>query len=62
LITIQNYLWGIIILVRFFCLQKKNDHVGKWLTRFCGLHFLPSNEVEDCFVEELMVDAPENEA
>jgi hypothetical protein len=27
-----------------------------------GLPFLPANEVEDCFVEELMADAPENEA
>jgi hypothetical protein len=42
--------------------KEKNDHVGKWLTRFFGLHFLPSNEVDDCFVEELMVDSPENEA
>ena len=42
--------------------KEKNDHVGKWLTTFFGLPFLPPNEVEDCFVEELMADAPENEA
>jgi hypothetical protein len=34
--------------------KEKNDHVGKWLTRFFGLPFLPPNEVEDCFVEELI--------
>ena len=42
--------------------KEKNDHVGKWLIKLFGLPFLPPNEVEDCFVEELMDDAPENEA
>jgi hypothetical protein len=36
--------------------------IGKWLTRFFGLPFLAPDEVEDCFTDDIMSDAPDAEA
>ena len=38
--------------------KDKTTDIGKWLTMFFGLPFLPSNEVEDCFVKYVMSVAP----
>lgn len=38
--------------------KDKTTDIGKWLTMFFGLPILPSNEVEDCFVEDVMSVAP----
>jgi hypothetical protein len=40
--------------------KDKSSEIGKWLTHFFGLAFLPTNDIEDCFVD-LMADAPLND-
>lgn len=41
---------------------KDNDsEIGKWLKSFFGLHFLEPADVEECFVEDLMTIAPQDE-
>jgi hypothetical protein len=34
--------------------------IGKWLTNFFGLPFLKPDEIEDCFVEDLFNEAPQD--
>jgi hypothetical protein len=34
--------------------------IGKWLTNFFGLPFLKPDEIEDCFVEDLFSEAPQD--
>jgi hypothetical protein len=38
-----------------------DSEVGKWLKQSCGLHFFDATEVEDCFVEDYMASAPQDE-
>jgi len=38
--------------------QSKESEIGSFLRAFFGLPFLPHNEVEDCFVEDLMAVRP----
>lgn len=38
---------------------REKTATGKWLCRFFGLAFLPPNEVEDCFVEDILSDCPD---
>jgi hypothetical protein len=40
--------------------KDKSSEIEKWLTHFFGLPFLPTNDIEDCFVD-LMADAPLND-
>jgi len=42
--------------------KDKSSEIGKWLTRFFGLPFLAPDEVEDCFTDDIMSDAPDAEA
>jgi len=37
------------------------SEMRKWLTGFFGLAFLPSNDVENSFVEDFMSDAPKQQ-
>jgi hypothetical protein len=41
--------------------QDSDSEVGKWLKQSCGLHFFDPTEVEDCFVEDYMASAPQDE-
>ena len=44
--------------------QDYNDSesaIGKWLKQSFGLHFLDPTEIEDCFVEDYMASAPQDE-
>jgi hypothetical protein len=38
--------------------KDKSCEIGKWLSQFFGLPFLPAEEIEDCFVEDIMSEAP----
>jgi len=38
-----------------------NSEIGKWLHLIFGLSLLPSSEVDDCFVEDLMSTQPLSE-
>ena len=40
--------------------KDKSSEIGKWLTHFFGLAFLPTNDIDDCFVD-LMADVPLND-
>jgi hypothetical protein len=40
--------------------KDKSSEIVKWLTHFFGLVFLPTNDINDCFVD-LMADAPLND-
>jgi hypothetical protein len=39
-----------------FCAQyrDKDSEIGKWLTLFYGLPYLAAEEIEDCFVMDIM--------
>jgi hypothetical protein len=41
--------------------KDKSSEIGKWLSQFFGLPFLPSDETVDSFVEEMIPEAPTNE-
>ena len=41
--------------------KDKSSEIGKWLSQFFGLPFLPPDETEDSFVEEMIPEAPTNE-
>jgi hypothetical protein len=38
--------------------KDKSSEIGKWLSQFFGLPFLPPDETEDSFVEEMLPEAP----
>ena len=40
--------------------KNKSCEIGKWLSQFFGLPFLPAEEIEDCFVEDKS-EAPSDE-
>ncbi|KAF0748606.1 Uncharacterized protein FWK35_00023566 [Aphis craccivora] len=40
---------------------KKNTTLGKYLKKFFGLPFLPPNEVENCFTNDLLSIQPDDE-
>ena len=40
--------------------KDKSSEIGKWLSPFFGLPFLPPDETEDSFVEEMIPEAPTN--
>jgi hypothetical protein len=44
-----------------FQFVDKSSEIGKWLSQFFGLPFLPPDETEDSFVEEMIPEAPTNE-
>ena len=41
--------------------KDKSSEIGKWLSQFFGLPFLPPDETVDSFVEEMIPEAPTNE-
>ncbi|CAC5397740.1 unnamed protein product [Mytilus coruscus] len=41
--------------------KERSSEVGKWLNQFFGLAFLSLEEIEDCFVEDIMAVTPQNE-
>ncbi|XP_071176290.1 uncharacterized protein [Mytilus edulis] len=41
--------------------KDKSTEIGKWLSQFFGLPFLPPNKVEDCFTFDIMSDAPSDD-
>jgi hypothetical protein len=41
--------------------KDESSEIGKWLSQFFGLPFLPPDETEDSFVEEMIPEAPTNE-
>jgi hypothetical protein len=41
--------------------KDSESAIGKWLKQSFGLQFLDPTEVEDCFVEEYMASAPQDE-
>ena len=41
--------------------KNKSSEIGKWLSQFFGLPFVPPDETEDSFVEEMIPEAPTNE-
>lgn len=41
--------------------KDNNSDIGQWLKLSFGLHFIDPTEVEDCFVDELMADAPQDD-
>jgi len=41
--------------------KDKSCEIGKWLPQFFGLPFLPVEEIEDCFVEDIMSEVPSDE-
>ncbi|CAC5397190.1 unnamed protein product [Mytilus coruscus] len=41
--------------------RERSSEVGKWLSQFFGLAFLSPEEIEDCFVEDIMAVTPQNE-
>jgi hypothetical protein len=41
--------------------KDTDSKIGKWLSYFFGLSFLNPTEVEDCFAEDLMALAPQND-
>ena len=38
--------------------QEKTCDIGKQLSLFFGLLFLPPEQIEECFVEDIMSEAP----
>jgi hypothetical protein len=41
--------------------KDKSSEIGKWLSQFFGLPFLPPDETVDSFVEEMIPEAPTKE-
>jgi hypothetical protein len=41
--------------------KAKSCEIGKWLSQFFGLPLLPAEEIEDCFIEHIMSEAPSDE-
>ena len=41
--------------------KEKSCEAGKWLSQFFGLAFLSPVEIEDCFVEDIMAETPQND-
>uniref|UniRef100_A0A0P4VQ93 MULE transposase domain-containing protein n=1 Tax=Scylla olivacea TaxID=85551 RepID=A0A0P4VQ93_SCYOL len=41
--------------------KDTNSDIGQWLKLSFGLHFIDPTDVEDCFVEEVMTEAPQDE-
>ena len=41
--------------------KDKGRDIGKWLTLFFGMPFLPAEDIENCFVDDMMSIAPEDE-
>ena len=41
--------------------MEKSSEEGKWLSKFYGLSFLPPEDVENSFIEDIMNDAPNND-
>ena len=41
--------------------MDKSSEEGKWLSKFYGLSFLPPEDVENSFIEDIMNDAPNND-
>ena len=41
--------------------KDNTSDIGQWLKLSFGLHFIDPNEVEDCFVEEVMTNAPQDD-
>lgn len=41
--------------------KDSNSEISKWLSAFFGLAFLPADQVEDSFAEDLMSEMPSNE-
>ena len=41
--------------------KDKTCEIAKWLSQFFGLPFLPPDEIEECFNEEIMPNAPSDE-
>jgi hypothetical protein len=41
--------------------KDKSCKIGKWLSPFFRLPFLPAEEIEDCFVEDIMSEEPSDE-
>ena len=41
--------------------KDSDSGIGKWFKQSFGLHFLHPTEVEDCFVEDYMAGAPQDE-
>ena len=41
--------------------KAKSCEIGKWLSQFFGLPFLPAEEIENCFAEDIMSEAPSDE-
>lgn len=41
--------------------KDNTSDIGQWLKLSFGLHFIDPKEVEDCFVEELMTNAPQDD-
>jgi len=38
--------------------NEKICDIGKWLSLFFGLPFLPQEQIEECFVEDIMSEVP----
>jgi hypothetical protein len=49
----------LFVRLTLFSYKDKSSEIGKWLTRFFGLPFLAPDEVEDCFTDDIMSDAPD---
>lgn len=41
--------------------KDNNSDIGQWLKFSYGLHFIDPADVEDCFVDELMAGAPQDD-
>jgi hypothetical protein len=41
--------------------MEKSSEEGKWLSKFYGLSFLPPEDVENSFIEDIMNDAPNDD-
>ncbi|CAC5387124.1 unnamed protein product [Mytilus coruscus] len=41
--------------------KERSSEVGKWPNQLFGLAFLSPEEIEDCFVEDIMAVTPQNE-
>ncbi|KAJ8311151.1 hypothetical protein KUTeg_011290 [Tegillarca granosa] len=40
--------------------KDKTCDTAKWLSQFFGICFLPPEEIEDCFVEDIVASAPKD--
>ena len=38
--------------------KEKTCEIGKWLSSFFGLPYLPPDQIEDCFVDDIMTESP----